>query len=84
MQDISLNSEFMVCDNKIYFVYREEGEDQAHVECYNIDNNSFERSNITEDILRMKIFGNEFFYWRTAKGGKSDDKYVSSIYFDGL
>jgi hypothetical protein len=75
MHDIQLAVDTFVSDNFIYFVHRAKGEVRAHIDQYNLLDNSHTRSIITENVTKMKVFNNEYFYWRTQLGGLNETKH---------
>jgi len=85
--DVSTATEVYMSGSYLYLVYKG---DKTVKDCkpmivrYNIEDNSFSKTLISESVTRLKCFDNEYFYWRTVLGGHNDNRYQSNIYFDGI
>ena len=78
MENVKLAQDIFVSNGFIYFVHKKS------VDKYCIADNSHQKVNVNENMYKMLVFENKYYYWRTVLGGFNDNRYQSKIYFDGL
>lgn len=78
MENVKVAQDIFVSGGYIHFVHKKS------VDKYCIADNSHQKVMINENMYKLVIFENKFYYWRTLLGGFNSNRYQSKIYFDSM